>query len=329
LLGYTLQRARREYDSPSKFSDNDPIPIQFDRVLELLRSADVSRVTNEYSEKLVKGTFTPPDIQALIKKERHLDSLSFHQWDLEILLENFSPYSALRVLCESPANLKLPVLWDFDDVIQGGWMERGDVVAGLTAKERFLIVTEGSSDALILKKALQLLRPHIADFFQFVDMDEGYPFTGTGNLVNFVKGLISIGVQNDMVILFDVEGVLNLSKCQNLNVPSNMRVIKLPDIASFVEFNTVGPNGTHPANINGCGAAIECYLDLDSCPLVRWTNFNDALGQYQGSLVGKDRYKRAFLEQRRIQPGYDYSKLEAVLDLIVAQCVSMRESMML
>jgi hypothetical protein len=57
-----------------------------------------------------------------------------------------------------------------------------DFVKPVDQSSRFLIVTEGSSDAAIIGKAFRLLSPHIADFFDFVDMEEGYPFSGTGNV---------------------------------------------------------------------------------------------------------------------------------------------------
>ena len=58
------------------------------------------------------------------------------------------------------------------------------VDCALTAGSRrtlnhFLIVTEGSSDAKIIQHAFNLLKPHIADFFDFVDMEEGYPFSAS------------------------------------------------------------------------------------------------------------------------------------------------------
>ena len=59
--------------------------------------------------------------------------------------------------------------------------------------------------------------------------------------------------------------------------------------------------------------------------MVRWSNFNEALGRYQSSLVNKGKYKQAFVTQRHRVTRYDYSKLEAVLDLISAQCAGMRE----
>jgi hypothetical protein len=88
-------------------------------------------------------------------------------------MENLSSHSVLRLLAENPAAAQLPVIWAYADVEHGGWAGRDEFVRPLDPAHRFLIVTEGSSDAVILKHALRLLRPHIADFFDFVDMEEG------------------------------------------------------------------------------------------------------------------------------------------------------------
>jgi hypothetical protein len=59
---------------------------------------------------------------------------------------------------------------------------------------------------------------------------------------------------------------------------------------------------------------------------VRWNNFNEGAKTYQGELVGKDRYKNQFLSQKSREIGYDYSKIESVLNLIVANCVAISEA---
>lgn len=158
-------------------------------------------------------------------------------------------------------------------------------------------------------------------------MNEGYPFSGTGNLVNFVKGLISIGVQNNVIVVFDndAEGLASYNKCIEMNIPDNMRIIKLPDLAQFEEFDTIGPNGTHKGNINGKAAAIECYLDLGIDPVVRWSNFNFTQQTYHGALIAKDDYKRTFLNQRERDPDYNYSKVAEVLTLIVNTAIGIKE----
>ena len=178
-------------------------------------------------------------------------------------MENLSAYTILRLVAQNPLARGLPVSWQFADVEDEGWARRDEFIRPVDQENRFLIVAEGSSDATIIRHALKLLKPHVADFFDFVDMNEGYPFTGTGNLYNFTKGLISISVQNNVVILYDndAEGVFSFNRTVKLNVPNNMRILKLPDLPVFRDFETIGPSGAHRADINGRAAAIECYLD--------------------------------------------------------------------
>jgi hypothetical protein len=179
-----------------------------------------------------------------------------------------------------------------------------------------------------LKHALKILRPHIADFFDFVDMEEGYPFSGTGNLYRFIQGLISIAVQNNVIVLFDndTEGLFNFERCSHLNVPTNMKILKLPDVEAFRSFQTVGPSGQHRLNINGQAAALECYLQLDETACVRWSSFNPSLNAYQGALINKDHYKNDFLAQQSRVATYDYTKIESVLDMVIRACVTMKEA---
>lgn len=243
-------------------------------------------------------------------------------------MENLSAYTILRLVAKNPLARGLPVNWQFADVEDGGWAQRDEFVGPVHQYNRFLIVTEGSSDAKIIRHALNLLKPHIADFFDFVDMNEGYPFTGTGNLFNFTKGLISISVQNNVVILYDndAEGVFNFNRTARLNVPDNMRILKLPDLPALRDFDTIGPSGTHCADINGRAAAIECYLDVGPGAAVRWNNYHKDLGVYHGELVDKADAMRTFLAQSEVNGSYDFSGIAAVVDIIVSECTAMRES---
>ncbi|WP_434340636.1 HEPN/Toprim-associated domain-containing protein [Motilimonas cestriensis] len=321
LLGYTLEYAKKQFENPSPFSDEDPLSISFEEVLKILKTVDVSKVTNEFSEEAKPGEFAPQHVQELIKSSRNLD-FAFDHWDLSALLENFCPYSQLRVLAESPLNLELPVVWNFDEVVKNGWVERDAITHGVTNK--FLIVTEGTSDSRILRKAIDLLRPHINDLFYFVDMEGGYPFTGTGNLFNFVKGLGSINIQNDVLVIFDndVEGVQAMNRCLELELPRNMRIMKLPDLDEFNSFPTIGPNSEAKSNINSKAAAIECYLDIGRDAKIRWTNYREDTQCYHGSLIAKDKCKKEFLKQNEIVSGYDYRKLERILDSIILECTA-------
>ena len=244
-------------------------------------------------------------------------------------MENLSAYTILRLVTQNPSAEGLTVNWNFCDGEEEDWWEREKVIRPVDRENRLLIVTEGSSDASIIKHALNLLKPHVADFFDFVDMGQGYPFTGTGNLYNFTKGLIGISVQNNVVILYDndAEGVFNFNRTANLNVPRNMRILKLPDLPEFRDFEATGPSGTHRADINGKAAAIECYLDCDSETAVQWTNYHKDLGVYQGERIDKREAMKRFLAQIEVNAAYDFTRISAVVDMIIKECTDMREYM--
>ena len=54
--------------------------------------------------------------------------------------------------------------------------QKEDIFPKLITQEKILIVTEGSSDTDIIKKCINLLYSDIADFFNFIDMDQNYPY---------------------------------------------------------------------------------------------------------------------------------------------------------
>jgi hypothetical protein len=176
-----------------------------------------------------------------------------------------------------------------------------------------------------------MLRPGISDFFRFIDVSESHPFSGTGNLVKFAEGLAKIDVQNQVLFLFDndAEGVAAQQRLSRLRLPSNMRGTMLPEIEDLRAFPAEGPEGLRMANINRRAAAIECYLDLNvdshGAAKIIWTNYKKEIEVYQGALEHKELYVRKFLKQTAgtiANGSYDTSKLEAVLDLIVAECTA-------
>ncbi|MBM3563942.1 MAG: hypothetical protein FJX48_12555 [Alphaproteobacteria bacterium] len=328
LLGHTPAYARREFDYLSQLNGFETKTFSFDDLAHALASVDVQAVSADYGEGDEDfGKFFHRYM--LERLGVALDPVS--SWSVSEGMENLSAYTVLQLLARNPLAASLPVTWQFADVEHGGWAHRSDFLKRLEQSNRFLIVTEGSSDAGIIKHAFRILKPHIADFFDFVDMAEGYPFSGTGNLFNFTKGLISISVQNNVVVIYDndAEGVYNFDRTSGLNIPDNMRILKLPDLPEFTEFETVGTSGHHRANINRRAAAIECYLDTGRSPIVRWKNFHKDLGVYHGELIDKTDAMNRFYSVTDAQQDYDFSKIVAVLEMIVSECVAMRERALL
>jgi HEPN/Toprim N-terminal domain 1 len=239
------------------------------------------------------------------------------------------PYSVLRLLAE--ANEDASVVWQYGPLVQGGYATEREFVPHARRTGTFLIATEGSSDVHVLKHALALLRPGIADFFRFIDVSESHPFSGTGNLVKFAEGLAKIDVQNQVVFVFDndAEGLDAHQRLSTLTLPANMRRIMLPELEAFRAFPAEGPEGLRTSDINRRAAAIECYLDLNvgghPPAKVLWTNYKKGLGIYQGALEYKESYIKEFLKQtpETLSDGsYDVRKIEAVLDLLIAECTA-------
>jgi hypothetical protein len=111
-----------------------------------------------------------------------------------------------------------------------------------------------------------------------------------------------------------------------------MRAIRLPDLEQFRSFPTRGPQGAANADINSRAAAIECYLDLNHAggpsPQVVWTNYKKDLDIYHGALENRELHTKVFLKQTgqgMAISNHDVTKLNLVLDALVAECRSIAE----
>ena len=331
LLGYTLDAVKKEYAADTEDSYGFPVgrALSFRKFQELIKTIDLHKFTGEWTESEKPNTISEELAAKLENHDYRSGGKRPDYWDLDLLLSGLSPYAQLRILAENPANLDVPVIWPFGELVDAGWATREEMLVKPLPRSEFLIVTEGSSDSKILEKALKLLRPDYAELFRFIDMEEGYPFTGTGNLFKFSQGLVSIGIQNQVIILYDndVEGVSNYLATKKLSLPPNMVVARLPDHKYLKKMNTVGPHGKRKADINGTAASIECYLDLEykahKPALIRWSAYLKAQGKYQGALEEKGAYMKTFLKLRKAEPGYDFTKMEAVLDHLYDLSVGM------
>lgn len=326
LLGYSDNYAEKEFEALARFNPFNLHQFSFSELANALAAVDVNNISTDYGEGDDFGKFFRREVFERLNLGSYATDPDHAKYEAGMAMENLSPYSVLRLLARNPANLDVEVNWQYKDVEENGWAGEHQFLAELEPAKRFLIVTEGSSDAKILSAAFKKLRPTVDDFFDFVDMEEGYPFTGTGNIFRFTQGLISIAVQNRMLILFDndAEGREAFKRTSALNLPKNMKVMHLPDMAVFEQVRTIGPGGEAIADINGRAAAIECYLDVGPDPVVRWKNYVPDLDAYQGEIVGKREHMKRFLNAVGTQK-YDTVKIEFVLDEIMRVCAAMSE----
>jgi HEPN/Toprim N-terminal domain 1 len=236
-----------------------------------------------------------------------------------------NPYSMLQVFGQHEGNAGASVTWHFGPLIDSGWENEKAFRADARRDQTMLIATEGTSDSRILAHALALMRPDIADFFRFVDLEEPHPFWGAGNLVKFAEGLVRIDVHNKVIFLLDNDGEGRdaYRRLQRINLPPNMRAMLLPDCEAFRHFPARGPDGVSVCDINGRAAAIECYLDLSHpAAEVQWINYKKEIDDWHGALVNKRQYADDFMRQTTAsiqRNGYDMSKINEVLKALVKE----------
>lgn len=327
LLGYTLQKVKSTYENAYKdYCDNmgeyAEDVLTFDEFFNVFSKINLSKVNTlteyddwDFGEYVTKCIFEDKEIHRLLKKYGYGRGGEFY--------ETLPPRLLIRVLCENPSAKDLPLQWYMFDSVESGWTTEEDLAPLLEEKDKILIVTEGKSDTYILQTSINMFFPAISDFFYFIDMEENYPFTGTGNLCNFASGLTKIKIQNKIIIVFDNDeaGIFSFNKCtEKLNPPPNLRFYHLPNMEEFNNFPTIGPTGDAYQDINGKAVSIECFLDLsfepDKKPKVRWTVYNDKSKKYQGALIEKDEYTRIF-RKSLCNDNYNKDKLFFLIDDII------------
>ncbi|MGX9275532.1 HEPN/Toprim-associated domain-containing protein [Pantoea ananatis] len=359
LLGFTLKNIRDEFnfyvqdvheDQGETTRFDTPIYsykkdwMDFDEFLAFIKSINIDELQDEFTShysnekwlEIVTGRFCD---EAILKRipffSGHFNQSSSEIESFKELIGFLHPYSALRLMAENEKNADSLLTWDYGILVENGWASSDDIKPGASRSEKFLIATEGTSDIHILRHAFSLLMPDIEDFFTFIDVSERHPFSGASSLVKFAEGLVSIDVHNNIIFLLDndAEGCEALEKIRKLNLPSNMSCLSLPDMDVFRKFKAEGPDGIRETDINGRAVAIECYLDLDikgfSPPYIRWTNYKESLGKYQGALHMKEGYVKKFLQTKKIDISsgkYNVKKLDAVLKAIVAVSSEIAES---
>ena len=340
LLGYDYISAESMYKRAAlEYMDSGfAITLPFDLYRNAVKKIDISKPDSskmesvDFSDRRSLGLYVAKCVldQPEIKTHPCAEVISGREVcgtpsdATEYFLQGLNPYIILRLLADNPVNADVELYWYYYDVVYNGWVEREQIVKELTPENKILLVTEGTSDALVLRKSIEELYPDISDFFEFIDVTEKFPFTGTGNLYNFCVALCQIKIQNQVMVVFDNDtaGIEKYRKALELVRPKSFMITRLPDHADFSEFPTIGPHGESADNINGRAVAIECFLDLCSTellPRVRWGSYNKGEQKYQGELESKDEYVRAFKSASLTSGEYNTTKLKYLVDWLISE----------
>jgi len=341
LMGYTRDVAEKGFYKGLEVEikqlkewSNDQNSDLYKTTLEVLQNLDLEkwwRAISEINEKNLNMT--------------HLyDNDIDHSPIVKYILENgwygFPGYDYrhfIRLLIDT-FDEKDELIYDFTDLALGGWVDEADelvelledeVSANFSAERRVIIATEGRSDAIFLKRSLDLLYPHISDFYRFLDFEEAKVPGGAGALASMIKAFAGAGIINRVIALFDNDTAADsaMRPLKMASLPENIVILKLPKLNFAKSYPTIGPSGLVCMDVNSLAGSIELYLGTD-CLIddsgdfipIQWKGYDSKLQKYQGEIMNKGDIQERFLEKlekcesnHELIDQYDWSGIHLII----------------
>jgi hypothetical protein len=235
----------------------------------------------------------------------------------------------------SEANVS--ITFDLSHLVTGGYLDEDCAeLWEVDPRVPVVVLTEGKSDARLLRRALDTLLPEYADFIRFLDYDFARGAGGVGEVVRFVKMFAGSGIQNRIVALFDNDTAGHQALGDLGSLPKNVIPMCLPSMDHFKNYPAIGPDGPGISEVDGRACSLELYLGREALTdttgrlrPVRWTGFNEKLGRYQGEIVGKADVQTKFEEVLRVvraspeeRSKYDLAGVEMVFKAMFAALAS-------
>lgn len=262
-----------------------------------------------------------------------MDLLGFPSIDLR------DPMRAIVEVVDAEAE----VIYDLTDLVGGGYVEaqddlcayaRRDMAEDFLVNHKVVVLTEGNVDKWVLEGALELLYPHLAEYYSLMDFESARAPGGASALVSTVKAFIGAGIVNRIVALFDNDTAARsaMRALDGVTIPENVRVLRYPDAHSACSYPTLGPQGTVKMNINGLAGSIELYFGHDvllgadgNLTPVQWRGYDERLRDYQGEIMNKAELQSRFsakLQACRGNPSLisdcDWGDIRLILDALRA-----------
>lgn len=316
IIGFSLAKVRSEFNKMKAFkleklkewSEDDDNDL-WAHTIKVLEQSSLEDYMAAYTE--IMGSHTHP-IHYLKEK---VSSSELIQYILNDNGDFFWGFPCLDFRCFLRLLLEITpdnsdVVQDITDLVYAGYYEDSDEICHLALEEligdyvissKIIVLTEGSTDTEFLSKSLNLLYPHLIDYYTF--MDFGFkPPGGVGPLVNAVKSFAGAGIENRVIALFDNDtaafSAVDSLKC--INMPNNIVITHYPDIPLAQSYPALGPSGITLQNINRLACSIEIYLgrdvlvkDGDLIP-IQWKGFDSRISKYQGEILDKTKIQDRF-----------------------------------
>lgn len=257
---------------------------------------------------------------------------------------------ALRLALEVlPSTEEL--IYDVTDLILSDYYSEGDDLvtmalewssSGYVSAGKTIVITEGSIDTWIISESLQLLYPHLLDYYTFMDFEGARVGGGAGSLANIVKTFSGTGIVNKVIALFDNDTAATsaLRGLRLVKIPANIKIVQLPKIDFLANYPTLGPSGQVDMDVNGLAGSIELYLGKDvlldskgNLLPVQWTGYISEVGKYQGEVMYKEEIQKTFKQKvttcktnKTLMAETDWSGLQAVLQSLFSAFLDFDEA---
>ena len=141
------------------------------------------------------------------------------------------------------------IIYDVSEIIANGYFDEDfefSKSAKETAKseyiinEKIIVLTEGKSDACVLETALNILYPHLSEYYSFLDFKATRLRGSADALVSTIKAFISSGIANRTIAIFDNDtaGQEAMKLLSGIEIPNNIKVLKYPDLEIAKKYPT-------------------------------------------------------------------------------------------
>jgi len=272
IIGYSLSKTKLDFIK----SKNKLI----EEYTEILECSDCCEFTNgmyankiKFLQPLQFDDFIKAFIEIRTKKvpnyktdkDYNLSNISKYLiddgWFLNYPFSEFGFY--YRAFLDS-CNKDSLVIQDITEVVNAGYYKPEDEIINnlMESKEKITILTEGTSDINIISKSMQLLYPHLFNYYNFKDFKISKASGSANQLTLEIKSLISINHKNKVIALFDNdgEGLTQINILKKINIPKNFIISTYPCTDLLKNYPT---SNNKFENVNGIAGSIEMYLGKD------------------------------------------------------------------
>jgi hypothetical protein len=306
--------------------------------IQVIKNSDFESFKRAFQE-IKENRFTINNFESKKLSNLAKSLLRRSHYDWQYYYPDQHPLNYLRFIlecCKSSADVTL----DFTDLVRSGWVKADIEIRDISIKNtsrdheifsKILVITEGSTDAEILSKAIKLRHPHLSDYYLFMpyNLEEGgVPvINGCASLtVQRIEAFAKCEINNRIIGLLDNDKAsVDAKNCIKITLPPNIKLINYPDIDLAKTYPCVQPDRTE--NVNGRAAAIEMYCGRDVLTSntpnklypIQWTkkpdqgNFGGAKKEIQRKIREK---LNACEEDRSKINNYDWSGIDAIFEAL-------------